>query len=132
MSLSSSSISSLLSASSFPNENIDNNDNIDNNSDIEMNNETVSVTSSEYTMEPYEEYESLFGNPMEQDNNEILNNVNNTKWPKQEIVSLFQKIKERHYEMLNNTEEQDKVEYEYNKIIDIISIVTDLENQMET
>ena len=71
-----------------------------------------------YDMNVLEEYMSLFGNPFAQTTKLIIENVKGLKWPKEEIVSLFEEMLDETYENLMEEDDQFNIYMAHNKIVE--------------
>ena len=69
-----------------------------------------------YDMNVLEEYMSLFGNPYAQTSKTIIENVKGLKWPKEEIVNLFEEMLDEVYENLMDEDDQFNIYMAQNKM----------------
>ena len=66
----------------------------------EFENEYSEDEFQQYSMNVLEEYIGLFGNPYNQTMAEIIANVNNLEWPKEEVLNLINELLDETYENL--------------------------------
>ena len=82
----------------------------------EFENEYSEDEFQQYSMNILEEYIGLFGNPYNQTMAEIIANVNNLEWPKEEVLNLINELLDETYENLMREEEVVKLNLFHDKI----------------
>ena len=82
----------------------------------EFENEYSEDEFQQYSMNVIEEYIGLFGNPYNQTMAEIIANVNNLEWPKEEVLNLINELLDETYENLMREEEVVKLNLFRDKI----------------
>ena len=82
----------------------------------EFENEYSEDEFQQYSMNVLEEYIGLFGNPYNQTMAEIIANVNNLEWPKEEVLNLINELLDETYENLMREEEVVKLNLFHDKI----------------